>query len=339
MALKNILLLITGVLLTFKVYAVPLLGETAGTIECGLVTLYKDHADPNKVYFFPNSTEFSKGNDDIPLFNFVYWGLDNVGAQDQGAYMTLTTHLASDATKAKNLKDCIKSNPNLKISVLPIKSSTIGLQKTTYDGSSPLSALFTEFNFAKAGGRPEDEIGVNAVLNAVGARAFRAMLLKGNGGSKLKIDYCYNVQGYGPSMDAKIRVNMKRVYEFFQASASVNNWFFSVGISRSVEKLHAEGAIHIEKNGGDAKDWEYLTKIAETVTTRLFKPELSASQSVGVASGNRPFIFTGGGVTKEEQKEETWTWVRRDLEEREFCTAVVLKDLEPYMSKLVISAD
>ncbi|MEK2646774.1 hypothetical protein [Bdellovibrio sp. BCCA] len=323
-------------LLSKPVLAVPLFGETAGTIKNGILTLYRDHANLNKVYFFPNSTRFSADNSGVPLFNFVYWGLENPASG--GAYMTMTTHLASDTDQKAALDTYMKEHPEVEVAVLPIKSSTIGLQ-TTAAGAQPLSDLFKEFNFAQHGGRAEDEIGVNSVLTSVGAKAFKALLTKSAGSALLKMDYCYKVQGFGPNMDASIRVNMKRVYEYFQASHSGGWGWFSWSIQSVVEKLHAERAIEITMNGGDAKEWEYLQKISETITARMFVPELAATPVTATAPSNRLFHFGGGSVRKEELQTETWNWKRTDLEERDFCTAVVIKDLDKYRDRLVISAD
>lgn len=323
-------------LLSKPVLAVPLFGETAGTIKNGILTLYRDHANPNKVYFFPNSTRFSSDNSGIPLFNFVYWGLENPSSG--GAYMTMTTHLGSDTDQQAALDTYIKEHPEVEVAVLPIKSSTIGLQ-TTATGTAPLIDLFKEFNFAQYGGRAEDEIGVNAVLTGVGAKAFKALLTKSAGSALLKMDYCYKVQGFGPNMDASISVNMKRVYEYFQASHSGGWGWFSWSIQAVVEKLHAERAIQITMNGGDAKEWEYLQKISETITARMFVPELAATPITVAAPSNRLFRFGGGAVRKEELQTETWNWKRTDLEERDFCTAIVIKDLDKYRDRLVISAD
>lgn len=66
-----------SILITCQIsQAVPRLGETAGTIPEGILNLYRDHENPKKVYFFPNSTKFSVDNSKVPIFNFVYWGLD-----------------------------------------------------------------------------------------------------------------------------------------------------------------------------------------------------------------------------------------------------------------------
>lgn len=322
-----------------KAIAVPLFGETAGTIKHGILTLYKDHENPNKVYFFPNSTRFSTDNSGIPLFNFVNWGLSPQADKsvEPGAYMTISTHLAMDKDQRTALDNYIASYPNMEVAVLPIKSSIIGLTSTAREGG-PLKTIFTEFNFSKVGGRAEDEIGINAVLTATGARAFKALLSGDQAGSLIKFDYCYNIQGYGPNMNARVTVDMKHVYDFMEAKASLG-WFWNVKTIRAVtETLHENHDISITMNGGDAKQWEVLEKVAESITTRLFTPELKTSDAPQ-ASTNAFFNFKASSIKKEEIKKETWDFVRRDLVEREFCTAVVIKDLQPYLSKLVTSAD
>lgn len=331
--------LIFAFFLVTKVHAIPLFGESAGTIKEGILTLYKDHQDPRKVYFFPNSTKFSVDNSKIPLFNFVYWGIDKpaTSPEEVGAYMTMSTHLSSDSDQQLALDNYIKNHPEMEIAVLPIKSSMIGLQ-TTNTNELPLKALFKEFNFAKVGGRAEDEIGVNAVLTPIGARAFKALLSKGVAGSKLKLDYCYTIQGYGPNMNATISVDMRRVYDYFEGSHTGGWGWFAWSIKAVVEKLNEEHAITIVMNGGDAKQWEVLDKVAQSITARLFVPALSATP-VSPASTNNLFNFGVGIVHKEELKKEIWNYIRRDLEEREFCTAVVVKDLDGYQDKLVVSAD
>ncbi len=335
---KCVLITALTVLIISKAHAIPLFGETAGTIKEGIVTLYKDSADPHKVYFFPNSTKFSTDSSNIPLFNFVYWGLDkNSTSKDAGAYMTLSTHLASDEGQEAAINNYINNHPDMEVAVLPIKKSMIGLQ-TTVPNEQPLKTLFTEFNFAKVGGRAEDEIGVNAVLTPLGARAFKALLTKEMSGNKLKLDYCYTIQGLGPNMDATVTVDMRRVYDYIEASHSGGWGWFAWNIKSVVETLKEDHTINITMNGGDAKEWEVLNTVATTITQRLFKPELSASP-VSPASTNNLFNFGVGGAHKEELKKETWNFVRRDLEDREFCTAVVIKDLEGHLDKLVTSAD
>ena len=338
--MKKSIFIVGLVLMMFgKADAIPLFGETAGTIKDGILTLNRDSQNPNKVYFFPNSTKFSLDSQNIPLFNFVYWGVDQpvTGTDGAGAYMTLSTHLASDASQQAALDNYMRNHPEMEVAVLPIKKSMIGLHNLAAT-EQPLKALFSEFDFAKVGGRAEDEIGVNAVLTPVGARAFKALLTNNMAGSKIKFDYCYTIQGLGPNMDATVSVDMKRVYEYFEASHKGGWGWFAWSIKEVVETLKDDRAIKITMNGGDAKEWEVLNTVAATVTERLFKPELAASP-VSPASTNNLFNFGAGGVHKEELKNEIWTFVRRDLEDREFCTAVVVKDLQGHLDKLVTKAD
>lgn len=341
---KALTILLLMEVLLVRASAVPLFGETAGTIKHGVLTLYKDHQNPNKVYFFPNSTEFLKSTRGFPLFNFVYWGLNKGSGSGQvvGAYMTMSSRLSMDKDQKLALQNYIASNPHMEVAVLPIKSSVIGLS-TTAQGGPPLKNLFTEFNFSKVGGRAEDEIGINAVLTETGARAFRALLLSRSEGSLIKFDYCYKIEGYGPNMDASVSVDMKRVYDIFQAKASFGGWFWNARSIRMVtETLRDNRDVRITMNGGDATEMEVLTKISEVITARLFTPELANSpnrSAVPQASSNAFFTFNASSLNQSELKNETWHFVRRDLVEREFCTAISIKDLQPYLSELVTSAD
>jgi hypothetical protein len=139
-------------------------------------------------------------------------------------------------------------------------------------------------------------------------------------------------------MNATVKVDMKRVYSYFEGSHTGGWGWFAWSIKAVVEKLEEQHAIQITMNGGDAKQWEVLNTVAAEITSRLFKPELSASP-VSPASTNNLFNFGVGSVNKEELKEETWTYIRRDLEDREVCTAVSIKDLSKYLDKLVVSTD
>ena len=333
----SILALMSFMIASNSGFAIPLLGETAGSIKYGNTTLYKDSNDPHKVYFFPNSTKFAVDSSGTPLFNFVYWGITKPTAE-AGAYLTMATHLANDVDQKKALELYMKDHPDHEVAVLPIVSSSVGL-KSTASGGEALKDLFKEFNFPPLGGRAEDEIGINAVLTPIGAKAFRALLQGDVYGSKLKVDYCFKTQGYGPNMDANIQAKMDRIYNYFEGSHSGGWGFFSWEIKYAIEKLIQNNDIKITVNGGDAKDWEMVNAVAAEITRRLFTPELSASPAVNANGGQGLFRFGGAGIKKEELKTENWTWTRRDLIEREFCPAVVIKDLSPYLNKLVVDAD
>ena len=310
--------------------AVPLLGETSGTIREGVLTLYRDHEKSNRVYFFPNASAVSRTKTGLPQFHLAHWDkeLDGKG----GGYLTATLKPSSDADQRQALESFMAANPGIEVAVVPVKSSIIGIS-STLPGSDPLSALFTEFNFARSGGRAEDEIGINALMTNVGARVMSQML-QNQTTQLMKVDYCYKIQGYGPAFDAKITVQMDRVYDYFSATASKGGWFWRASIRSVTEKLVDQRDIVIERYGGDASDDEMLNKLAEAITARLFTPELAASP-VQAAHSNAFYSFGASHVHRRELKRETWTWKSRDLEEREFCIPISLKDLEGYADKIV----
>lgn len=91
-------------------------------------------------------------------------------------------------------------------------------------------------------------------------------------------------------MDGQVKVDMKRVYEYFELNSSGGYAWFSYSIRKAVEKLHSEGSISISMNGGTATQWEYLKKVSEDVTRRLFVPELAANGSIGQAAKYHPLL-------------------------------------------------
>lgn len=336
--LKKYLILLLGVV-SVNSQALPLLSESAALNVANHLTLYPDHRDPHKFYFFPNSSEVVFDNAGLPLFSFTYWGLDQK-ERDAGAYMVFTSKLKVDQQQQKALEAFLKKNPKSGVAVLPVKKSLITLQSTT--GQPPLKTLFEEFNFAPHAGRAEDEAAVSAVLTKVGARVFRATLTK-SPGAAAAVQYCYKVEGLGPDLDARITVKMDRVYDYFKGNVSTKGFlWFKASITREVEKLRQKNYVKWEVNGGNASDEEYVKKVTEQVIKRMFKPELRANPIAmpeGSNWGFSWFRFRAGSVHREELKEEVWDIKRRDLVEREYCMPFVLRDLERFKDRIVINAD
>ena len=314
--------------------ALPLLAENAGIMVDDIITAYPDDKDPNLVYFMPNSSVMARDAENLPQFGLTYWGLSNGGPIDQaGGYMTFTARLYPDASQKRAL-DGLRAQGK-RVAVIPVQASTMGITSTK-PGSTPLSNLFSEFNFAAKAGVMEQEVGVNAALTGIGAKVFKAAI---DTPQLIKADYCYKVTGLGPNFDATITANMSRVYDYFSASYS-SGWLSKKTISVEVEKLRQANAIKIVINGGDAKMEEYVQKIAETIVQRIFTPELKTGPGPAGGDGGWSFSRYSLNLThKEENKEETWQYIRRDLVDREFCANVALKDLKPYKDQLVRDAD
>jgi hypothetical protein len=335
---KKIVLGLCLLNLSQQAFSYPLVAESESIRMGDILTLYPDHRDPNKVYFFPNSSMIAKDSANMPMFSLTTWGLNDVPFNPEvaGAWMTFTSRLNSDPLQQKALNSYLADNPSKRIAVIPVKESTLGLTSTEQNATS-FSKLFDEMSFSRLGGHAEDEIGFMATLTGIGARVFKQAILKPDA---FKINYCYRFDGAGPDMDAKVVVNWKRVYDHYRATFSSGRWFAKVSITKEVETLRQQGHVHWEINGGSADDQHYVQQIAEKIVERLFKPELQYVPA-HAASFNKGWSFARFGFSqthREELKEETWTMVRRELVERERCLPVNVKDVNKFYNDLVTDA-
>lgn len=316
-------------------HALPLLAETAGLKVSDILTVYPDSEDPNLVYFIPNSSKMARDSAGLPQFGLTYWGLGSGQPLDQaGAYLTFSLRLDSDESQRKALDSLIAEGK--RVAVLPVQESTVGITSTKKDAATPLGRLFEEFNFAQRGGLYGDEVGVNAVLTGVGAKVFKAAI---DNPQLLKAEYCSKVVGLGPDFRGKVTVDMKRVYTHFQTHASFGAWWLRVDISAEYEKLKKSGAIKIEAQGGDATDEEYLRKVGEDITKRIFTPELKMVPGQAQTSGWGFNRLSLNATHKEEEDHQTFEYIRRENVEREFCSNLAIKDLQPYKDQIVRNAD
>ncbi len=316
-------------------FAYPIVADSESIRMGDILTLYPDHQDPSKVYFFPNSSVIATDQSNMPMFGLTTWGLDQVPfkAEDAGAWMTFTARLTSDPLQKRALESYLKDNPSKRLAVIPVKESTVGLSSST-NSKQVFSKLIEEMSLSPYAGHAEDEVGFSGTLTGLGAKVFREAVKKPD---FFKIHYCYSFDGAGPNMDAKITVNWKRVYDHYYASFSYGSWWRKVTVTREVEKLRQKGFVRWEINGGDKDDQEYVKIIAEMIVKRLFKPVLQYVPA-GQASKPRGWSFMNFGFTsthRSEFKEETWIMSRRELVERERCLPVNVRDVKKYYNDLV----
>ncbi len=343
-------------------FSLPLLAENAGLDVSGVLTLYPDHRDTRKFYFMPNSLGLTQNKVGLPLLTLTHWG--QKGAVDRaGAYLVFSLRMRSDEEQKSAIESFLASNPGTSVAVLPIKSSIVELSNSTNGKVSPLQTLFSEFNFSRRGGRPEDEIAVNAILTGIGAKVMRAQL---RGQTPFKVDYCYGIEGLGPDMDAQISVRWHRVHEYFSAKMQGKIWFTRYDIQRVTEDLRQDNLVQWEVNGGNASDEEYVRSMTEKIIERLFKVDLppvnrqsfdrfSIAPFASFASfdsktrsksfsglfgwGFKSLSFSLKSIKTDELKTETWRMKRRHLIQRDFCTGLALRDLAPFYSQIVFDAD
>jgi hypothetical protein len=313
--------------------ALPLLSENAGVEVAKNIILYPDHLDKNLVYFIPNSSVLARDRAGLPQFGLTYWGLSNGGnLANAGAWVSFTMKLASDDDQKAALESVIRSGK--RVAVIPAQEATIGINEKS--GGNPAPALFTEIHFADKGPQMDQEAGVNMVLTGVGAKVFRKAI---ETPQALTVNYCYKVMGLSPAFDASISVNMKRVYEYFEANYSNGWWWTRLDIQHITEELRKNREVVITINGGDATMEEYVRKVAESIISRVFVPELKMEPGSPHNSGWGFSRFSLRSVNKKELDQETWNYTQRDKVYHSNCVAMSLKDVKPHKNELVRDAD
>jgi hypothetical protein len=313
--------------------ALPLLAENAAQ-DGGPLTAYPDHEDKNLVYFAPNSSGVAKSDETgLPRFHLI--NVNHPKGTDPKVYggtMSFTLRLKSSADQAKEIEK-MKAK-GFKVALLPVVSSTINI-KNNGTGAVPLTSLFKELNYStKAAGTMESEIGLNSELTYLGSKIFTAAI---DTGTVYNLDYCYLVQGLGPNMDAKIYVNMKRVYDYFRTSWSTGSIFRRIEITAEVEKLIKEKTISVEINGGEAKDRDYIWALTDKIVSRIFVPEIKAG-SANEGGGGGGFSISRYSLNyshKVEQDSETWFFKGRENKRSEFCNNIGVEDVRTYKNQLV----
>ena len=318
--------------------AIPVLSENAAQNTTEALTLYPDSNDPKLFYYMPNSSGFRYDPaTKLPMIGFTYWGLGkDQPVSNAGAYLTWTSHLfSSDAQKAA-LNDFMKSGKS--VAVIPLQSSIINLSTTKDEGKGqPLGRLFEEFNFSSVGGLAEADIGVNAVLTGIGAKVFKKAI---ENPTLMKTDFCYKVEGLGPEMKATAKIHFDKVYEHFSTQFSVNHWFVKASYVKEVEKLVQNGSVEINITGGDAKLEEYITEIANRIAEKLFVYDLTNTPAASKETSGWSFIQLSLKDTKrEERKDVTYVYSKRNLTTREFCLPISMSGLKPYLGEIVKNAD
>jgi hypothetical protein len=326
--MKNTVFILVSLVMTSNAFALPLLAENAAKRVSEVLTLYPDHEDANKFYYFPNSSELAKDANKRPMFNLVYTGLGDSDPNNGSGILNLVFRLKSNTEQKSALKEFLDQNPNAGLAVLPIKASTL---------SAGDLALFKKLDLPPHGGRAEDEMGITVELTEPGVKIVRGQAKAGTG---TRVNYCYKVTGLGPTMDATVTIEWQQIYDYFRTSVSAGALWWRTTITSEVEKLKQDGKVVIVVNGGDAKYEDYVRKLTDMMIEKLFTPILSINRSATeVVFNNTPLQLNLNSVHKEELKTFKGRIITRDIVDREFCVDMSMKDVAPFYNDLVIDAD
>ena len=303
-------------LTSLNAVALPILTESEDGTGL-LATIYPDHENTNKVYFFPNSGGLEKTDAGVPRFGMSYWTPE--AGDTTAGYFSGIFHLGvSGDLKAAvdNLKKAGKQ-----VAVIPVQESHLYFMQDR-EGGRLMTDLYKEISMAPFSGRAEDSIGISASLTKSGALMLSSILSAGGNGADL--NYCYEIKGLSPLFHASIQLNYKKVYTHFLAQASGGRWFWKWQIRTEIEKLVEDGDIKIEINGGTANQYDYIMALVDRMVTKFMVPILDNRK--GQTSGR----FSVSLTVIEEDRELSFDLKQRELISREYCVALGLDQLKEF---------
>lgn len=309
-------LLLTLSLMTLNAYALPILSESEDGTGL-LATVYPDHSNKNKFYYFPNTGSLEKDLNGQPRFGMSYWTPATPDAS--AGYLSGIFRLGVSGDLQQSVQNHLKAGKEM--AVLPVQESHLYFMEDK-SGQRVMSDIYKEISFAPYSGRAEDSIGLSASLSMVGAKAISGILA--GGGNAADLNYCYQVKGLSPLFHATIDLNYHRLYRHFVARASGGRWWWKWSVRKEVQKLIESGDIVITINGGTANQYDYIMTLVDRFVERWMKPQLDNRQA------NTSGKFSVAEAITEEDHRLSFSLTQRELISREFCVALGLGELKEF---------
>lgn len=180
--------------------AVPVVNENRA--DSGVITIYPDHADPNRFYVAPNIVLIAREND-VPMFSYhevradvpIFWPFSNPVAVLQMLLIPTYTRPELEAAKAKILA----ANPAAQFSGLPFVSSDLAMS-----GETPL--LIKENQCSHGAGLVEQQQACNMILTERGRTVFKRAMK--NRGLFTTFQFTYQFSGFARLPDNTFREQM-----------------------------------------------------------------------------------------------------------------------------------
>ncbi len=319
--------------------ALPVLRETRSDYSGKMATIYPDNNDPNLFYFLPDSSEFAQNSDQSPVITLTHWGLLTPDLTDGGAMMNFVLKAAITPELNAELLAFQKKHPNARLTVIPFGASFVSIGNSKTGAPQLWSKLIVGADLPPNAGVAETEVGVNMLLTELGAKVFKASIEKS---PDYNIQLCFKIDGVTPYMDASITMDYKRVYEYFQASASGGYLWWQVSVAAVVEKLREDGTITIKLTNTDAKMEDIVMELTRDLMKTWFTPTLSASPGASNPEGLAPgrFVsFSFNSTYKEERKTVSFRFQKSVAIQDDRCVNLAMKGLSKYASSIITSAD
>ncbi len=321
--MKTLLLALS--LMTLNAYALPILSESEDGTGL-LATIYPDHSDSNKFYFFPNTGSLEKGSNGEPRFGMSYWTAATPDAT--AGYFSGIFRLGLSGDLQQSVQNHVKAGK--KMAVLPVQESHIFFMEDKDSGERVMTDLYKEVSLPPWSGHAGDSIGISGSLTPMGAKAISGIL--SSGGNAADLSYCYKITGLSPVFNATIDLDYYKLYKHFVARASGGKWWWKWSVRKEVQKLVETGDIVITINGGTANQYDYIMTLVDRFVERWMKPQLDNRQA------NTSGKFSIAEARTEEIHKFSFNLTQRERIDRDFCVALGMGELKEF-PWLIVNSD
>ncbi|MDQ3475508.1 MAG: hypothetical protein M3492_03980, partial [Actinomycetota bacterium] len=288
------------------------LGETMKVIDG--VTVFSDHADPNRFWYLPAPVVLADKPDGSKAFTFIkYTDKAKTGGARGGGFLMFETMLTLDKGTERSILSALRSeadDPTLEM--VPFDEGSVECVALNLQGGGGTTAAAA----TPGGFNAVEEILGTSVPSLFGEnRALFSLTLSQEGSTILEqalakqaapigVIYKLKFTALRPSLHVRIKADLERVYDELSAGLSANVAWFGASIEAAFQKLVQEGVIDIKvltfSTDTDLKDKEKwaLDFFKDNLLSTWFSPSLSP-QSVPAAGTIAPTLPTrpGGGTT------------------------------------------
>lgn len=279
-----------------------LLGSRTITIEG--ITIFPDHADPNRFWYLPGPVQLSR-RDGRAAFTFIkYKPAAVAGGAKGGGFMTFEVNLGLDPVLERRILSKLRaiSKDRPVLTAVPFDDGTVQCIALNLQGSGGTAV------------QPAGPGSFHAVERILGATvpslhgdntAAFSLTLSQEGATILEkafaqgtepVGVIYNLQftGMRPALHVEITADLERVYNQLSGGLEAQVYFVKAGIDAAFEKLVQDGAIHInvvnytgEADEDEKEKWA-LDFFKENLLKQWFEPTLTPGQIAGGAVQPEP---------------------------------------------------
>lgn len=258
------------------------------------VTIFRDHADREQLYFMPPAPRLTMLTDPaskkrIPQFQLIKYR----GRAGNGGFLNFDCNLGLEQGELEAIRDEARRQLRLRgtprLAPVPLVDGSVKLMllgKQTGDAAEQDTAtpqfVLKISHHAKPSLYGTNQAGFSVALDQEGVTVLE-QAMQGEM-SPLLVVYSLDYLALRPAYSVRLKIDWDRVQKHFNEHFGANTWFFSAEIDKTVDELIDQRAIVLEADtfvpeGEDAdgvigRRDEALNQVRDMITEAFFEPSL-----------------------------------------------------------------